>query len=480
MRLTKKVKIVSAIIAAIILLNGYLLLKQNDIILKKYYINDVQFASLDTHVKELEKNAVVTTANEHFIAAPVQSISEVVVSKGQSIHSLEELAIYKEEEATTEMERLESKRDAYETELSELESIVLDLERENNNSKPSTSSDSTTLGDEDVWNVNLSLELGIEQNTPTAEGIAIIQRHIAETQREIDILDSMISQLSENHSLVSPVDGIVEDIILEGDSITFNIHSITKKVVVYVTSEEWQLIEPGQSTSIVLYEGKDEEFMVEGTVLEKQEIPARQSIAYTEMKKHKKIDPDQTIYEVSIEPLDTLEETPIGELGKATITTNEAPNSYEVPEDWIVEYEIENVGDKHIYTLGYDGMTRLVPASVAFNHKAEIENGWLEAEPTPEEEPIEEEEPTETEEKEPPKPRVQTVQLKTEKEPKEEKAKLQKATVFTAELEENQIFLSGDAKNIMAPTFRPYPLQTFSKEKIGEVSWKDVLLYMIP
>jgi len=480
MRLTRKIKIISAIIAAIILLNGYLLFKQNDIILKKYYINDIQFASLDTHVKELEKNAVVTTANEHFIAAPVQSISEVVVSKGQSVNVLEELAFYKEEEASTEIERLESKRDAYNTELNELENIIDDLERENNSSTPSTSSDSTTLEEDGVWNMDLTLELGIEQNTPTAEGIAIIQRHIAETQREIDILDGMISQLNENHSLVTPIDGIVEDIILEGDSITFNIHSNTKKVVVYVTSKEWQEIEQNQSASIVLYEGKEEELTVEGTVIEKQEIPARESIAYTEMKKHNKINPDQTIYEVSIEPSESLEGTPIGELAKATIITHEVPDSYEVLEDWIVDYEVENVGDKHIYTLGYDGMTRLVPATVAFSHNAEIENRWLEEEPTLEEEPIEEDEPSENEEEEQPKPRIQTVQLKPKEEPKEEKEDLQKTTVFTAELEKNQIFLNGEAKNLMAPTFRPYPLQTFNSEKIGEVTWKDVLLYMIP
>lgn len=154
-----------------------------------------------------------------------------------------------------------------------MERIVSDLQYESNNSSPSTATDSTTLGDNENWNINLTLELGIEQSTPTAEGIAIIQRSIAETERQISILDSMISQLNNNNSLTTPVDGIVKEIVLEGDSIIFQIQSLEKKFVAYVEHEDWKEIEIGQKASVILNEGKEDELIIDGDVLEKQQIP---------------------------------------------------------------------------------------------------------------------------------------------------------------------------------------------------------------
>lgn len=475
MRMTKKVKIFSAVALLFVLVNGYLLLKDNDIILKNYYINNVQFAVADYHEKVLETDAVVAAKQEHFIAAPVQSISEVLVTQGQSVSLLTELAIYKPEEAEREITRLETDRVAYENELSELERIVSDLQSENSSSSPSTATDSTTLGDNELWNINLTLELGIEQSTPTAEGIAIIQRSIAETERQISILDSMISQLNNNNSLTTPVDGIVKEIVLEGDSIIFQIQSLEKKFVAYVKHEDWKEIEIGQKASVVLNEGKEDELIIDGDVLEKQQIPARDSIAFNEMKKNEKVKPDDTVYEVSIEPTDLLTETPIGTLADATITTFEANDSFQVNEDWLVKYEQDNSGNL-IYTVSEDGKTRLEPVDLLFKHKAEIkQEEFMYGEPI--EENIEEEAPVE--EAVVTKPRIQTVELEDSK--KEDAAKdedLEDTAVFTAPIAPQQIFIDGDEKNLFAPTFRPYPLRTFEWSYV-DATWKDALWYLI-
>lgn len=480
MRFTKKVKVFSGVAALFVLINGYLLLKDNDIILKKYYINNVQFAVADYYEKVLESDAVVTSKYEHFIAAPVQSVSEVLVTEGQTIQALSELAIYKQEQAEREITRLQTDRNAYANELSELEAIVSDLQYETGNSTASTSTDSTTLGDNKNWNVNLTLELGIEQNTPTAEGIAIIQRSIAETQRQLDILDSMIMQLSTNNSLTSPVDGVVKEIVLEGDSITFKIQSVEKKVVVYVTHEDWSEIEAGQRATITLHEGSEDEQIVDGTVLEKQQIPARDSIAYEEMTKHEKIDPGETMYEVSLEPVDALVAIPIGTLAQARITTVEANNSFQVRDHWLVELErdeevvLEN--EKLIYTVGEDGKTRLEPVDVLFKHQAEIEqNEFMYGEPSLDDVAEEEEVAIDI----PPAPRVQTVELQDqEADNAVEKDNLEEAVVFTAPINPTQIFIDGDEKNLFAPTFRPYPLRTFEWEYV-DVTWKDVVWYLV-
>lgn len=469
MRFTKKAKVISLIAALFVLANSYLLLKDNEIILKKYYINNVQFAQADFHQKVLESDAVITSRYEHFIAAPVQAISEVLVTEGQSIAATSELAIYKPEEAEREITRLQTDRDAYSNELAELEMIVSDLQYESGNSSASTSTDSTTLGDNENWNVNLTLELGIEQSTPTAEGIAIIQRSIAETQRQIDILDSMISQLSDNNTLTSPVDGVVKAIVLEGDSITFKIQSSEKKVVVYVTHKDWKEIEASQAATITLNEGKDDEQIVDGSVLEKQQIPARESIAYEEMTKHKKIDPNDTVYEVSIEPFDLLFETPIGMLAKAKITTVEADNSFQVRENWLVQFEHgESTHEKYIYTVDSNGKTKLEPVDVLFKHQAEIQqDDFMYADPIIE--PTEIEVPTV--------PRIQTVQLQEQENETEDK-NIEDTVVFTAPINPTQIFIDGDEKNLFAPTFRPYPLRTFEKEAV-DVTWKEVIWYLV-
>lgn len=477
---SKKFKITSLFLAVLVVINGYLLFKNNDIIEKKYYANEALFASLDIHTKELEKNAVITAGNTHYVGSYVQSIGEVLVTKGQTVAVMDELAIFKEDE----LDRIDSEIAAYEKELSELNTIVSDLEDEGGYSSPSASTDSTSIGDSGFWNLGLSIELGIEQETPTAEGVAIIERHIAETQRQIDILNSVSEQIASNNALTTPVEGIVEDIILDGDAITFVIQTTPKKVVLYVDSKEWKDVAINQPATVVINEGADDELIVEGTVIQKQEIPARESIAYDVMRKHEKINEDETIYEVSIEPFDFLLDTPIGEFAKATIVTNEAPNSYEVPAEWVVKYDVEAVSDQHIYTIGYDGLTRLEPVTVEFEHKTEIVNGWLEEETIEDEiieEEIVEEEPIEEEMVKPTEPRVITVDLTEEAvEEETDKDSLQEAKVITAPLENNVIFLSGDEKNIMAPVFRPYPIQTYKWDRVGEVTWRDVLFFMLP
>ena len=480
---SKKFKIVSLILLVFVAINSYLLFKDNEIIEKKYYANEALFSSMDTHTKELEKNAVVTTGNEHYIGADVQSIHEILVTKGQSVAAMDELAVLKEDE----LERINAEIAAYETELNELNNIVSDLESEGGLSSPSTSTDSTSLGDSEFWNLDLSIELGIEQNTPTAEGIALIQRQIAETQRQIDILNSLSDQIGMNNALTTPIEGIVQDIVIDGESITFVIQTNPKKVVLYVDADEWKYIAADQPATIVINEGEDDELIVDGAVIAKQEIPALKSIAYDAMRKHKKIDPDETIYEVSIEPFDFLLDIPVGEFATATIVTNEVPDSHEVPTDWVVKYNVDDVSEHHIYTIGYDGLTRLEPVTVEFEHQTNIKNGWKKEKKEkelPEEEAVEEEADKEKEAKkeEPPKPRVITVQLEEEEEAKSEKDEkdLQDAKVISTSLENNVIFLDGEEKNIMAPVFRPYPMRTYKWDNVGKVTWRNVLFFMLP
>lgn len=483
MRISNKFLGVSLIVAALVLVNGYLLFKNNNVILKSYFANDVQFTTIDTHQEELEKKAAVVPSMQHFIATPVDQISEVMVNKGQDILSLEALAFYKEEDALAASEELNSKLLAYENELAELESALSELQDEGSYSNSSTSTDGTSFG-ANALNIDLTVELGIEQSTPVAEGIAILQRHIAETNREIEILNGQISLLNEENALTTPIDGIVEDIILEGNMITFVITSSTKKLVTYVNEQEWQKIELDQAASFTIFEGDDElEQEIDATVVQKQQIPATKSLGYDTLLTQTKLDKQQTVYEVSIEPTDFLETTPLGEIFDVTIVVNAGDGVYETFADWVVDYEVEDLGDKHIYSIGYDGKTRLTPITVLFEHETHVAREIKEEDLDTLEIPIDFVE-EEAEEVTTAPPRIQNVELKKtkedEKDVSDEEQPLNKAVVFSATLDEPAIIMNGDAKNIYAPTYMPFPFKTFDKEMIEPFTWKDALRYILP
>lgn len=467
--LSKKAKIIAVIMGLIVVVNAYLLLKDNDVILKKYYINDAHFAIAKDHEKILPLDAIVTSSNEHFIAAPVQAVNEVLVTEGQTVNVLSELVVFKQQQTEKEVARLQTERAAYTTELAELEKVFLQLDSMSSETQPNSSVASDSINDGETLNVNLSVELGIEQGTPTAEGIAIIQRAIAETTRQIELLDSQITQLSEYNLLTSPVEGVVKEIVLEGDSIIFNIQSSEKKIIAYVTPKQWQEIELEQITEIILFEGQDNEFTLDGVVSEKQQIPARDSIAFEEMKRHEKINSSETIYEISILPNEDLFDLPVGTLASANITVNQVFDSFGIHEDWLVQKATdEDEETQYVYMLDENGKTTLASVEELFTYQTKLnQREALLIEGEEEEEVVQETSP-----------RIQTVKLTDENVVKEDKDELTNVAVISGPNELSPIFLNEKERNLNAPTFRPYPLQLFDRSQIDS-QWQLILEYWL-
>ena len=471
----KKIALFSSLIAVSVFINAYLSLRNNEYIQKSYYIDNIQFAESRLNTEELQKDGVIASNQIVRLSASSQSVNEVSVKVGDTIYAQHELATYNREAVEQEIQKYEIELTAYQSELSELEDILSDLERQSGSNNSSSSTDSTTLGDSNSWNIDFTIELGIEQNTPTAEGIAIIRKYIAEIEREINILDNTLMQMATNASLVSPIDGVVSDIIQDASTITFVIYPIEKSVVAYINTDQWQKVKIGQATQIIIRPEGEDEYIVEGTVLEKQEIPTEDSPWYNELAKDKKIDINDTLYEIHIQPTDFLTDYPYLEKVAIAITTNEVFDSFMVPADWIIEHEIENIGENHIYTVGYDGKTRLIPVDVAFIKLGKIE-GPSEEQQQLAQEPTEEEPMNEPSKKT---SLIQTVNLSENKNSEIKKEDLYNVTVFTGSIDENTILLDGTARNIYAPTFRPYPLKKFKSEQVGPVTWQDIVYYMI-
>lgn len=469
MQLSKKAKVTAVIMGLIVVVNAYLLLKDNDVILKKYYINDAHFAVAKDHEKMLPLDAIVTSSNEHFIAAPVQAVNEVLVTEGQSVDVLSELVVFKQQQTEKEVARLQTERAAYATELAELEKVFSQLDNMSSETQPNSSVASDAMNDGETLSINLSVELGIEQGTPTAEGIAIIQRAIAETTRQLELLDSRIKQLSENNLLTSPVEGVVKEIVLEGDSIIFNIQSSDKKVIAYVTPKQWQEIELDQFTEITLFEGQENELTLDGMVIEKQQIPARDSIAFEEMKRHEKINSNETIYEISILPNEDLFDTPVGTLATANVTVNKELDSFGVHEDWLVQKANDEDNEaQYIYTLNENGKTTLTSVEKLFTYQTKLDQreGLLQ----------EQEEKEELEQQT--SPRIQTVKLTDENSVKEDKDELTNVAVISGTDELFPVFLNEKERNLFAPTFSPYPLQPFDRGQIDS-DWRLIVEYLL-
>src|SRR4051812_20315817 len=110
--MSKKLKIWGALLTIVVVINGYLLLKNNDVIPKSYYIDNMQYAMSGVHTKELAKEGMLATRNEVLLAAPIQAIDSVLVKRGDEVFAQQELATYKSDAG----EKLNIERSAYQTE----------------------------------------------------------------------------------------------------------------------------------------------------------------------------------------------------------------------------------------------------------------------------------------------------------------------------------------------------------------------------
>lgn len=566
-------KLAGLIVMSLVLINAYLLFKEDSPITKKYYISSVQQAVKATNTEELDKEAILATNEEVRISADITSLTEVSAKRGQLVSSNEELAQYKQNEARKEQERLEIEKEAYEEELDTLEDLLDDIEDETKSSKPTSTIDSEQINDR----LNIIFGLELDQQSFPADAIASLGAKIAEVQRQITILDGLITQLDTNDILASPIDGVIGEIIEQGNTITFVIYATEKSIVAYVTEDEWQRVEVEQDAKITVHAGKENEQVIEGIVIEKQAIPAQQSLWVDELIKNKKVDASNTIYEIRMRPYDLMLDYPYGLVVDSTITTKEIVDSYKVKSEWVISQEIPNIGNTHVYTLGYDGKTRLTPILVEFKKKdtlvvpkakkdkkatdgesvdagledeadlvdendfdGELEDsrGNLSAtEPGDEDDLLDEfddagwdeddsnvefddenssndgfedsewadensftdeledaessdensstDEPVNAESSksdqpasEEPKTAEQISLINPLKKVKEKQLPLYDVTVFTASFDNHTILLDSKPKNIYAPTFLPLPMKKFQWEKVGKITWQDILLYM--
>ncbi|MEY9977754.1 hypothetical protein ABH968_002700 [Lysinibacillus sp. RC79] len=401
------------VIAILIGVNAYFVFKDDSKVARSYFIGEFQRATTGDRVETVEKDAIVAPTQTYTISADAKSLSAIDVTRGQEVHANDLLATYKTEEVDGELTKLEAERTAYETELSDLESALAEIESEYGGGKDPKSSINTDQISEKL-NVSVKFELG--QQTSPSTAVAILNRHIAETNRQVALMDAQIGQIKARQGVICPVDGVISKITEEAGAVTFEIYSSEKSMLAYLSEDEWQKVEDGQTVSFKLPHNDND---LSGTVVQKQMIPANnESLWANELAKSAKL-PKPTSYEVILHQDDMLEKIPFSTVGKASITVNEASNALKVNSAWVKSGK----NNKHsVYTLDENGKIRLENIEVAF--------------------------------------------------------KTADSTIFTGYMDAGTPIIVNEQRNILARSFRSIPLKKIEWRNFKEIGWKDYVKYI--
>ncbi|MCL1695859.1 HlyD family secretion protein [Lysinibacillus sp. Bpr_S20] len=402
------------VIALLIGVNAYFVFKDDSKVARSYFIDEFQIAATGERKETVEKDAIVAPSQTYTISADAKSLSAIDATRGQEVHANDLLATYKTEKVDGELTKLEAERTAYETELSDLESALAEIESEYGGANDPKSSINTDQISEKL-NVSVKFELG-QQATPST-AVAILNRHIAETNREVALLDARIEQIKAWQGVICPVDGVISKITEEAGTVTFEIYSAEKSMLAYLSEDEWQKVEDGQTVTFKLPHNDGD---LSGTVVQKQKIAMNtESLWANELAKTAKL-PKPTSYEVILHQDDILDNIPFSTVGKAAITVNEASNAFKVKSAWVKSRK----NNKHsIYTIDENGKIRLEDIQVAF--------------------------------------------------------KTADSTIFSSYLEAGTPIIANEQRNILARSFRSIPLEKIKWQDFKKIGWKDYVKYIV-
>lgn len=188
MKLKKSVWIPTVLCAAVAGTSSYVTFSDDSPVFRSYFINEYAVATADAHEELLEKDAVLTSTAVQTVTANATEIDEILVGRGSSVTAGEELLTLRTDAAEREYERLEIQAEAFEDELSALQSIANSI-GSTGAATPKGDLTLSEIGDE--ISVDLALEVVLSES-PT-EAAAIIDQRMIEVQRELDVVESYFS-----------------------------------------------------------------------------------------------------------------------------------------------------------------------------------------------------------------------------------------------------------------------------------------------
>ena len=405
---------IGIVVAMLIIgINAYFVFKEDSTVTRSYFIDEFQKAYIGTNTERVNKDTIVAPAETFTITADATKLSAVNVKRGQEVMMNDLLATFKTDEVDEELTKLESERTAYETELNDLQNALDQIEDEYDDSNPRSSINTDQINDR--LSVTLKLELAQQNSLSTA--VALLNRHIAETNRQIALIEAQITQIESRQGIVSPIDGVVSAVKEEAGALTFEIYSNEKAMYAYLSENEWQKVQEGQTVDFKLKHVKD---ALSGIVLDKQMIATDDETFWAnELAKSTNL-PHPTNYEVVLQQDAPIEEVPFSTTGKASIIVNEAFDSYKVDKSWLATTKR---GNKKLHIINQDGKIQLIDINVQFN----------------------------------------TTQ----------------SAIFSDYLGEGTPMLSNEKRNMEAYTFRTLPIEKLHWKQFKELTWKQYVKYIV-
>ncbi len=405
---------IGIVVAMLIIgINAYFVFKEDSTVTRSYFIDEFQKAYIGTNTERVNKETIVAPAETYTITADATKLSAVNVKRGQEVMMNDLLATFKTDEVDEELTKLESERTAYETELNDLQNALDQIEDEYDDSNPKSSINTDQINDR--LSVTLKLELAQQNSLSTA--VALLNRHIAETNRQIALIEAQITQIESRQGIVSPIDGVVSAVKEEAGALTFEIYSNEKAMYAYLSENEWQKVQEGQTVDFKVKHVKD---ALSGIVLDKQMIATDDETFWAnELAKTTNL-PHPTNYEVVLQQDAPIEEIPFSTTGKASIIVNEAFDSYKVDKSWLATTKR---GNKKLHIINQDGKIQLIDINVQFN----------------------------------------TTQ----------------SAIFSDYLDEGTPMLSNEKRNMEAYTFRTLPIEKLHWKQFKELTWKQYVKYIV-
>ncbi|MFY2309451.1 HlyD family secretion protein [Lysinibacillus fusiformis] len=405
---------IGIVVAMLIIgINAYFVFKEDSTVTRSYFIDEFQKAYIGTNTERVNKETIVAPAETYTITADATKLSAVNVKRGQEVMMNDLLATFKTDEVDEELTKLESERTAYETELNDLQNALDQIEDEYDDSNPKSSINTDQINDR--LSVTLKLELAQQNSLSTA--VALLNRHIAETNRQIALIEAQITQIESRQGIVSPIDGVVSAVKEEAGALTFEIYSNEKAMYAYLSENEWQKVQEGQTVDFKVKHVKD---ALSGIVLDKQMIATDDETFWAnELAKSTNL-PHPKNYEVVLQQDAPIEEVPFSTTGKASIIVNEAFDSYKVDKSWLATTKR---GNKKLHIINQDGKIQLIDINVQFN----------------------------------------TTQ----------------SAIFSDYLDEGTPMLSNVKRNMEAYTFRTLPIEKLHWKQFKELTWKQYVKYIV-
>ena len=265
-----------------------------------------------------------------------------LVSEGDTVKIGDELALLNTERSDEENELLNTKQQALLQQKSEIELLIRDLNA--SKSTTGTGSSSNVDRDENVTEVEdgtiIELEFRVDftvdvtQEGSYAQAHAAAEQQLTEIDKELTVVEAQLAQESSNTAIISPVFGVVSNVIRHGSKLAVDIYSAEKVIKTFAKDNEWQLIEEGDRVTI---QSTGLDGVKEGIVMSVSELPATENDlidTYKEIGGEKAINP-LAYYEVQITTPEDLSTTPYGHNVNTMILIDEASDAVSVNEDWV-------------------------------------------------------------------------------------------------------------------------------------------------